>query len=76
MNQAKLLEALKGYADGRLSQGRAAEIAGMTRAEFIDVLSRHRICPFQYTAEELDEELLEVDGGSMNCLAHAHKHLK
>jgi predicted HTH domain antitoxin len=53
--------AVKWYELGRLSQGRAAEIAGLTRARFIDALSRYRVSPFQYTAEEVAEELRDVD---------------
>jgi predicted HTH domain antitoxin len=53
--------AVKWYEIGRLSQGRAAEIAGLTRARFIDALSRYRVSPFQYTAEEVAEELRDVD---------------
>jgi hypothetical protein len=40
-----------------LSQGKAAEIAGLSRAEFIDALFRFKVLPFQHTAEELAEEL-------------------
>jgi len=53
--------AVKWYELGRVSQGRAAEIAGLTRAGFIDALSRYRVSPFQYTAEELAEELRDAD---------------
>ena len=49
--------AVKWYEVGELSQGKAAEIAGLSRAEFIDALSRFKVSPFQYTAEELEEEL-------------------
>ena len=43
---------------GRLSQGRAAEIAGLTRAAFIiDVLSRYQVFPSEDTAEEVLQEL-------------------
>jgi len=34
-----------------------AEIAGLTRADFIGALSHHRVNPYQYTAEELIEEM-------------------
>ena len=37
-----------------ISQGQAAQIAGVSRAEFIYALERHGITPFQYdSAEEL-----------------------
>ena len=41
-----------------ISQGRAAEIAGLSRAAFIDALSRYGVTPFQVDAEELIEEAL------------------
>ncbi|MFM6157928.1 MAG: UPF0175 family protein, partial [Sphaerospermopsis kisseleviana] len=40
---------------------KAAEIAGLTRAEFINALSRYRVDFIQYTAEELAEEMSNVD---------------
>jgi len=59
--EMRVAAAVKWYELGRLSQGRAAEIAGLTRAAFIDALSRYRVSPFQYTAEELTEELRDAD---------------
>jgi predicted HTH domain antitoxin len=48
---------VKWYEIGRLSQAKAAEIAGVSRAEFLDSLARFRVSPFQVTAEELMAEL-------------------
>ena len=59
--EMRVAAAVKWYELGRLSQGRAAEIAGLTRAGFIDALSRYKVSPFQYTAEELAEELRDAD---------------
>ena len=53
--------AVKWYEMELVSQGRAAEIAGLTRAAFHDALFRYRVSPFQYTAEEVLEELQDVD---------------
>lgn len=55
--EMRLAAAVKWYELGELSQGKAAEVAGLTRAEFIAALTRFRVSPFQYTAEELREEL-------------------
>lgn len=49
--------AVKWYEPGHISQGKAAEIAGLTRTGFIDALSRFKVSPFQYTPEELQSEL-------------------
>jgi predicted HTH domain antitoxin len=59
--EMRVAAAVKWYELGRASQGRAAEIAGLTRAAFIDALSRYRVSPFQYTAEELAEEQRDAD---------------
>ena len=58
--EMRVAEAVKWYELGRVSQGRGAEIAGLTRAAFIDALSRYRVSPFQYTAEELAEEMRDA----------------
>ena len=58
--EMRVAEAVKWYELGRISQGRAAEIAGLTRATSIDALSRYRVNPFQYTAEEMLEESHET----------------
>lgn len=52
--------AVKWYELGEFSQGRAAEIAGLTRSEFINALSRFKVTPFQYSSEELAEELIDA----------------
>ncbi|MDW7711821.1 MAG: UPF0175 family protein [Deferrisomatales bacterium] len=53
--------AVKWYEMGWISQGKGAEIAGVSRAEFLELLSRFRVSPFQYSEEELAEELRDVD---------------
>jgi predicted HTH domain antitoxin len=50
--------AVKWYERGRVSQGRAAEIAGLSRHDFIDALIRYGVTPFQGTADEVIEEAL------------------
>ena len=40
-----------------VSQGRAAQIAGLSRAAFLDALGRYGVTPFQYDAEEILAEL-------------------
>jgi predicted HTH domain antitoxin len=50
-----ILAAVKLYELGRLSSGRAAELAGMTRVEFLISLSRYRVFPFTSELEDLEE---------------------
>lgn len=49
--------AVKWYEMGRISQEKAAEIAGLSRSQFLQLLSQFNVCPFQYTREELEEEV-------------------
>lgn len=59
--ELRLAAAVKWYELGIISQEKASEIAGLTRAEFIFSLSRFKVSPFQYTAEEIGEELKNAD---------------
>lgn len=59
--ELRIAAAVKWYEMELVSQGRAAEIAGLSRAAFIDALFRYRVSPFQYTADEVLEDLRDVD---------------
>jgi predicted HTH domain antitoxin len=59
--EMRIAAAAKWYELGMVSQGKASEIAGLTRAEFIDALSRLKVSVFQYTAEDLEQELDRFD---------------
>jgi predicted HTH domain antitoxin len=52
----RLAAAVKWYELGLVSQGKAAEIAGVTRQAFIDSLARFQVSPFQVTPDELVQE--------------------
>ena len=58
--ELRLAAAVKWYEQGQVSQGRAAEIAGVSRAEFIAALGRFGVTPFQVTADELVDEAGET----------------
>lgn len=53
--ELRLAAAVKWYELGRLSQGKAAEVAGLSRAAFISELARFGVSPFQETSEEILE---------------------
>ncbi len=55
--EMRLAAAVKWYELGRVSQSKAAEIAGVSRTEFFDALGRYGVSPFQYTAEEIIREV-------------------
>lgn len=49
--------AVKWYEVGMLSQSKAAEIAGVSRQQFLEALHRYNVSPFQVTPEELAQKL-------------------
>lgn len=57
VKEMRVAAALLWYSNGEVSQSKAAEIAGTSRAEFIDALAHRHISVVQVTAEELEEEI-------------------
>ncbi len=55
-----LLAAAKLFELGKLSSGRAAQLAGISRVEFLMALGRFQVSPFQMTAEELRQDVLNA----------------
>jgi predicted HTH domain antitoxin len=53
--ELRIAAAVKWYEDRAVSQDRAAEIAGLSRREFIETLSRYGLSPCRDTLEELTE---------------------
>lgn len=51
--EMRLFSAVKWYELGRVSQSKAAEIAGLSRTGFIAALSEFSVSPFQETADEI-----------------------
>ncbi len=56
VRELRIAAAVKWYEIGAISQAKAAELAGLTRADFITALSRFSVSPFQETPEELEQE--------------------
>ena len=52
--ELRILAAVKLYELGRLSSGRAAELAGMPRVEFLLSLGRYKVFPFQAELNDLE----------------------
>lgn len=52
----RLAAAVKWYETQQVSQAKAAEIAGLSRAEFLVALDQFGVTPFQITADELIRE--------------------
>ncbi len=56
----KMLAAVKLFELGKLSSGRAAQLAGLSRVEFLLALGRYRVSPFQTSAAELNRAILNA----------------
>lgn len=52
--ELRVLAAVKLYELGRLSSGRAAELAGMPRVEFLLELGRYKVFPFEAELRDLE----------------------
>jgi predicted HTH domain antitoxin len=52
--EIRVLAAVKLYELGRLSSGRAAELAGMGRVEFLLSLPRYKVFPFEAELRDLE----------------------
>lgn len=62
--ELRLAAAIKWYEMERISQGKAAEISGLSRSDFIDALSRYGVSPIQVSPSELEAEVEQALGGS------------
>lgn len=52
-----ILAAVKLYELGKLSSGRAAQLAGVSRISFLQSLSRYNVPIFDLTEEELKQDI-------------------
>ena len=52
-----LMAALKMFELGKVSSGKAAELAGMSKVDFLETCGRYRVSIFNYPPEELEEEI-------------------
>lgn len=55
--ELRIAAAMKLYELGKLSSGRAAQLAGMSRVEFLVALGRYQVSPFSLTAEQLERDV-------------------
>jgi predicted HTH domain antitoxin len=55
--ELSILAAVKLFELGKLSSGRAAQLAGMSRVEFLNVLGQYHVSPFALTTEELEHDI-------------------
>ncbi len=55
--EMRIAACVQWYAQGKISQGKAAEIAEISRAEFLEELFRRKVPASQVTYQELLEEI-------------------
>jgi len=54
----RLMAALKMFELGQISSGKAAELVGMSRVDFLHTCGRYRVSVFNYPPEEVEDEIL------------------
>ena len=59
--EAKLLWALKLYEEGHISSGKAAEIAGRTRKDFMLIMSERGFPVFDLSDDELESDIANAE---------------
>jgi predicted HTH domain antitoxin len=57
VREMRLAAAVKWYEQKKVSQAKAAEIAGLSRSDFITALNQFNVTPFQYSADEIVSEV-------------------
>jgi predicted HTH domain antitoxin len=57
VSEMRLAAAVKWYEMRQISQAVGAEIAGLSRSEFLTALMRFGVSPFQYDADEIVAEV-------------------
>ncbi|MGI9176163.1 MAG: UPF0175 family protein [Rhodothermales bacterium] len=62
--ELRLAAAIKWYEVERLSQSKAAEVAGLSRAAFVDALGWYGVSAIQTKPEELGEDVRQALGES------------
>jgi predicted HTH domain antitoxin len=67
--QFRLAAAIEWYREGRVSQGRGVEIAGLSRVDFLDALYRAKVPACQVTVDELMEEVDSAVQTHRQCIA-------
>jgi predicted HTH domain antitoxin len=67
--QLRLMAALKMFELGKVSSGKAAELAGLSRGEFFEACGRYRVSVFNYPDDEIEAQLrddLRAAGGGVS----------
>lgn len=67
LNESEIITflACKLYEKGSLSLGQAAEMAGVAKREFMDMLGNYDVSIFNYDTDELDNDVLLSGKGNL-----------
>jgi predicted HTH domain antitoxin len=57
--QIRLMAALKMFELGKLSSGKAAQLAGISRVEFFEMCGRYHVSIVNYSTDEIEAELTQ-----------------
>jgi predicted HTH domain antitoxin len=58
--EIRMALAAKLYEMGKLSGGQAAELAGVSKRTFLELLGKYGVSIFGYDAEEIEEDLIRL----------------
>ena len=55
----KLMAALKLFELGKIASGKAAELSGLSKSDFLNACKRYKVSVYNYTDEEVGDELVK-----------------
>ncbi len=58
--EAKMLLASRLFEKGRLTIGQAAELVGLSKRAFLEILADYGVSPFNYTTSEIENDLINA----------------
>ena len=59
--ELKMIIASKLFEDGKLSSGQAAEMVGISKRSFVELIGKYNVSLFGYDYEELEEDLIGIN---------------
>jgi predicted HTH domain antitoxin len=59
-NEVAMLVAARLYEQGKLSLGQAAEVAGLTKRTFAELLGKYNVSIFNYPATDLSRDVVNA----------------
>jgi len=68
VSEIVLMAAIKMFELGKLSSGKASELAGISRREFLEKCSMYGVSVFNYSDDEIAEELSKDEKNLQNFL--------